>query len=388
MAKLLKFTELFSKNMRINEKFLHSEYIIDGVAQEATAFELLEDSMVSELKQKIQKHEALNSIVDESIDPSPRSMIFLDEDIPLYFQTLQNTKKLSLVFADIHTKQKLANALLKMIWENGSFKLANLCLNAKWAWNENKLGNMAALYNSFAAFGDYIYDLGVKISDIKCEVSDNCAIEIKAELNKECGADSEDINFKDLPYEVDAWSDGKRKCPETAIDEGNTWLLYIPFDTCEPRLGGSVLSQEYDETGGTSLQLQHPEYFVDCYEVIRELVEDGIAIAGTEAGDGGLARAVQKMGCGIEIQLGGLTSSFPQSSKTQILFSEIPGVLIQIKDIDYDYVDSQFLLQDVAYYPLGHPKFDTKDISFTSEKDLCITSILDALFSQASEGED
>lgn len=375
--------------MRISEKFLHSKYIIDGVAQEATAFELLENSMIQELRQKLGIKAPQNSIVDESIDPSPRSMTFLDEDISVYFQKLPNIKKLSTSFADFHTKQKIANALIQKIWINGSFKLANLCLRAKWTWNEKNLGNMAALYKSFSAFGDYVYDLDVKISDIKCNIADNCEIEIEAELNKEiCDGNSEDLHFKEIPYEINAWTDGKRACSEIAVDEGYTWLLYIPFDTCEPRLGGSLLSQEYDKKGGTAPQLQHPEYFVDCYEVIRELVEDRILLAGVEVGEGGLARAIQRMDCGLNIELSGLTSSFPQSSKTQILFSEIPGVLLQIRDIDYDYVDGQLLLQDVAYYPIGHPKFDTKEINFKSPKDVSLTTILDALFNQASEGED
>ena len=39
----------------------------------------------------------------------------------------------------------------------------------------------------------------------------------------------------------------------------------------------------------------------------------------------------------------------------RILFSEVPGVIFQINDSDYDYLDAELLLQDVMYFPLGHP---------------------------------
>ena len=37
----------------------------------------------------------------------------------------------------------------------------------------------------------------------------------------------------------------------------------------------------------------------------------------------------------------------------KLLFAEVPGVLLQFNEADADYVDSQFLLQDVAYYRVG-----------------------------------
>ena len=39
------------------------------------------------------------------------------------------------------------------------------------------------------------------------------------------------------------------------------------------------------------------------------------------------------------------------------------GAIIQIKDSDYDYVDAEFLLQDIAYYPIGHPVTGTGEVN-------------------------
>ena len=57
----------------------------------------------------------------------------------------------------------------------------------------------------------------------------------------------------------------------------------------------------------------------------------------------------------IDLDISGIEQAYIETDAIRILFSEIPGVVIQIRDSDYDYVDAQFLLQDIAYYPIGHP---------------------------------
>jgi hypothetical protein len=63
-------------------------------------------------------------------------------------------------------------------------------------------------------------------------------------------------------------------------------------------------------------------------------------------------------------------------------------VLIQISDENYDYVDSQFLLQDIAYYPVGRPTGTASGLSFTHTGKTGVADILASLLRQASEGED
>jgi phosphoribosylformylglycinamidine (FGAM) synthase-like enzyme len=120
------------------------------------------------------------------------------------------------------------------------------------------------------------------------------------------------------------------------------------------------------------------------------LVEDGIVIAGATVSDGGLATAAASMcgQCGARLDLSGLMASYQETDRTRLLFSEIPGVLIQINDNDYDYLDSQLLLQDVAYYSVGHPDPESTGISFKESRRTDVAGILASLLKQASEGED
>ena len=135
--------------------------------------------------------------------------------------------------------------------------------------------------------------------------------------------------------------------------------------------------------------IQDPDYFIDCYEVVRELVEDGIVMAGVTVGDGGLAKAAADI-CGtygISLNISGISSSYIEEDTTKILFGEIPGALIQVSEANMDYLDAQLLLQDVAYYPLGKPS-PAGGISLEKSSAATVAGILASLINQASEGED
>jgi hypothetical protein len=53
-----------------------------------------------------------------------------------------------------------------------------------------------------------------------------------------------------------------------------------------------------------------------------------------------------------------------------------------------DYLDSQLLLQDVAYYPLGSPEPGSAGVSIRQGEEITVAGILASLINQASEGED
>ena len=180
--------------------------------------------------------------------------------------------------------------------------------------------------------------------------------------------------------------------PSCFVPDPQSWIIYIPFENCEYRLGGSLLAQALGVSGAVAPQIVDADYFIDCYEVVRELVEDGVVIAGATVGDGGLMAALDSMteaGTGAAVELAGLVRATGESDIIRLLFSEVPGVLVQINDIDYDYVDAELLLQDVAFYPLGHPSVSTKGVTVRTSDKSGIQAILESLItSQSSEGED
>ena len=110
--------------------------------------------------------------------------------------------------------------------------------------------------------------------------------------------------------------------------------------------------------------------------------------AGVTVGEGGLITALRAMtsaGTGADVSLRDISKAYGGERPIRILFSEVPGVIIQIADIDYDYVDAELILQDVVYFPLGHPVPGRPSVELTAQVE--IPQILESLLNTL-EGED
>lgn len=393
--------------MKENESALYSQYIIDGIRCDMTPAELLDECM--EYSDSIPSgpdgYGRFADIIDESTEPPLSSFQFDKDKFREYIaQTSAATvseREFTMLYPGHFTRLQVASALISRLWSEGHFRLGNLRIWAQWEWNTRPIGNMAAFYESVSAASEYIYELGVRMSDYLFIESDGrSSAKFFAWLPELPETDedtveehhhTEDILFKSSPYESrHPWIGEKRKCSNVMDTDPDSWLIYIPFDTCSFRFGGSLLAQVNGHNGGRSPQIADPDYFIDCYEVVRELVEDGIVTAGISVGDGGLATAAERF-CGengTELDICGLLASYQESDASRILFGEIPGVLIQVSDENYDYVDSQLILQDIAYYPLGHPSTDLEGVTVSKKCRNGVAGILASLLDQTSEGED
>ncbi len=383
--------------MTEKESALYSHYIIDGVKFDATPAELLD-----ECARFPHGHgnEDFSDIIDESTDPPVTTFTYDSARNMEYMKACAeasvNERSFRLLYPDAFTRQRIAATLLNRLWNKGHYRLGDLAVWAKWSWNTRPLGNMAAFYMSAESAGAYIFDLGVKLQDYIFEETDEesrAAFYAWLPDKMEAAEDEEheEVAFKSSPYESShPWISEERKCPDTLVHNEESSIIYIPFDTCQFSIGGSLLAQVHGRNGGIAPHIQDPDYFIDCYEVIRELVEDGIVIAGGTVRDGGLASAAARMcgDCGMEMDLSGLMTSYQEKDTTKMLFSEVPGVLIQISDNDLDYLDSQLILQDIAYYPVGRPSKKFTGIRFGGERKADVSGILASLLVQASEGED
>lgn len=390
--------------MKDNESALYSHYIIDGIRQEMTPAELLDECM--EYQDDGICHEDTGTfadIIDESTDLPVTSSAYDKSETVRHAARLAGLsteeRPFTMLYPEQFTRLQIAGALLNRLWSEGHFRLGDLRLWAQWEWDPRPIGNMAAFYSSAAAAGEYIYGLGVRLSDYLFIESDGESSakffawlpEGMTDEAQEARYNEMEILFKSSPYESrHPWIGENRKCPALISAEQDTRLAYIPFDTCPYRLGGSLLAQSEGRNGGPGTQVQDPDYFIDCYEVVRELIEDGIILAGISVADGGLATAAAKF-CrqhGAAMDISRLLASYGESDPVKVLFGETPGVLVQFKECDFDYFDSQMLLQDIAYYLLGNPSGKDSHLEFTEEHSNGVADILSALMRQASEGED
>lgn len=385
--------------MKEKTSALHSKYIIDGVSRRLTPAEMLDDCIASKDEVTIQKNGDFEPIVDESTDPSPSMKKFQSQNVQGYLATivslLDEPRPFPAAYADPYTRGRIAKALLDAVWMNGHFKLGDLTIAARWKWNCKPLGNMAAFYSSAEATADYINNLGICLSGYSFTESGRlCQTAFKVGACEKTESQDEDEIFlpEDAPFGSEHPVLGRRRAvPDKLAADPDSWIIYVPFDSCDFRLGGSLLCDALGQNGDNFPEIGDADYFIDCYEVIREFIEDRIAVSAATVCDGGLLTALKLMcsgDVGADIDISGIMSAYGEDKKLRILFSEIPGAIIQIKDSDYDYVDAEFLLQDIAYYPMGHPVTGTGEVNVKAGGSGIAGILQSLLSSQASEGED
>ncbi len=369
------------------DNILYGQYIIEGVQMPLSPARMLRECT---LEPPLEPDGTPETLADEHLDPSAGSFEFRESDAGLYAKTLTEFKRsLPLPFAGPYTAGKVAQALIDAIWMSGHFRLGDLTLKADWKWNGKAVGNLAAFYSSVESACSYIDALGIKISRYSL-VKGTPSVAFKAStIAEEDEVDEEESLFRELPYRTaNPRISRRRKCPSAFIPEQADWLIYIPFDTCDFRLGGSALSEALGARPSTPSDVEDADYFIDCYEVVRELVEDGVVKAGATVGDGGLMMALENLsaqGTGADISVEDICKAYGETLPVRVLFGEVPGVVIQIADIDYDYVDAELLLQDVAYFPLGHPQPGSQEVVISPKTS--IPGILESLLNTL-EGED
>lgn len=369
----------------MKESALYSQYVIGGVPQEMTPAQILDS--VCEKPSDVRGGE--ETIIDEVVDPVLKPLDIdpgkLDEYISL---VCSSRKRMSLAFAGTYTRVKVLSSLIGSLWQKGHFRLGDLSLKASWEWNMEPVGAAAAFYESVQYAADYMDSLGIKFSSYTFRNSPELSLTFTPVLSRDT-EDADEIFVKQaFRSEHPVLSKG-RMCPGTLVADPQSWVVYVPFETCDFRLGGSLLAQTLGLGGGVVPQIADADYFLDCFEVLRELVEDGIVISGATVSEGGMIKTLKSMapeGLGVDVDLSGIVNAYEEPNVVRILFSEVPGAIIQIRDIDFDYLDAELLLQDVAYFPLGHP-VPGGTINVKASAKSGIQTILESLMRNA-EGED
>lgn len=365
---------------------LVSRYIIDGVPQELTPARLLAGVSVEGLPQDAKDGQGI--IIDESLDLPIESHEWNIAKLDDYSALVENVERqLPLTFAGTYSRQRVATALIDAVWRKGHFRLEDLAVCPDWKWNTSGVGSNASFYESVRELADYCDALGIRVASYSHSIhTAPSELKVQAVIGN---VEDDDSMFADPSGKKVRMEQGL-SCPSKLEPDPRSWLVWVPFDTSEFRLGGSRLAQAQHLGGGVGPQIVDADYFMDCYEVVRELVEDGILLSGVTVEDGGLLCAVNRLcagGPGVTIDLSDALKAFEENNAIRLLFGEVPGALFQISDSDFDYIDAEFLLQDVAYFPLGHPNTRSSSVRVKASAKNSIQTILESLM-QNAEGED
>ena len=334
-----------------------AQFVIDGMPREDTPRSLLTEEY------RPSKEETEPVVVsDETADPHLSAWTYRESGIPSYLEQMRACPyPFSLRYPESAARLALAQALAESLWRPGHFTFEQLRLSLLWKWDAAQLGAMAAFYQTCEALGEYAESLRMDADRLEWEDAAVCELLPRISVSPSPGDAPSAPVSPEAATPSPAFPSQSAVLPSQALPDTDSWLLYLPLDPCGFSLGGSLLSKVCGNPGDGPVETGDGDYLMDVYEIVREMVEDGIVLSGFTVGRGGLMTALSGW-CpdGADIDIAPLMRAYDlketdETDRARVLFGEVPGVLIQIADDDYDYVDAQCLLQDVAYYALGHP---------------------------------
>src|SRR5690606_26855455 len=217
----------------------------------------------------------------------------------------------------------IAEALTNLVWAPLTHGLRGVSLSANWMWPAKNSGEDARLYTAVEAVSDFSIRLGINIPTGKDSLSmtqkypDGQVVYSPGTVIISAVAEVSDV----------------RKSVSPALrDEPGSHILHVDFSSGSAALGGSALAQVLGELGNEVPGVGDEALFREAFNAVQELIHEEKVLAGHDISAGGIITALLEMcfptpGVGMEVRI-------PDTSDdlSRFLFSERPGVLIQVKD--------------------------------------------------------
>lgn len=216
----------------------------------------------------------------------------------------------------------IAEALTNIVFAPLTDGLKGVSLSANWMWPCKNEGEDARLYKAVEACSDFACELGINIPTGKDSLSMTQKYnddKVYAPGTVIISAAAEVKNIRKIISPVLAYIKG-------------TYLYYVDFSFDSFKLGGSAFAQTLGKLGEEAPTVTDSEYFKNAFAAIQELADRGLILAGHDISAGGMITAMLEM-CFANTQ-GGIEARLDKIRHTdliKILFSENPGVLIQVK---------------------------------------------------------
>jgi phosphoribosylformylglycinamidine synthase len=239
----------------------------------------------------------------------------------------------------------IAEALTNIIWAPIADGIKGISLSANWMWPSKNPGEDERLYRAVKAVSDFAIDLGINIPTGK----DSLSMTQKYPDGEKVFAPGTVIISS--AGEV---SDIRKVVEPVLIPDPGTSIFYIDFSGDQFRLGGSSLAQSLNTIGQDVPTVTDSSYFGKTFDVIQKMIVQGLILAGHDISAGGLITTLLEMtfgrnDTGIDADL----TAFDESDPVRLLFSENPGILIQVREKENiaDHLDRE----NIHYRMLGKP---------------------------------
>ena len=237
----------------------------------------------------------------------------------------------------------IAESLTNLVWAPIEQHLKGVSLSANWMWPAKNSGENSRLYEAVKAVSDFAIELGVNIPTGK----DSLSMTQKYPGGKVVYAPGTVIISA-----VGEVKEVKKVISPVIKTKTGTKVIYIDFSSSPFELGGSSFAQTQNKIGKTAPNVTDATYFTKAFNVLQSLIEKSKILAGHDISAGGLITTLLEMNfsnCNFGMNLN--LDSFKEDDFIKLMFSENPGVVIQVEDEKE--VAEVFTRNEIRYHLLG-----------------------------------
>ena len=266
----------------------------------------------------------------------------------------------SLLDPEAGAKLSIAETLTNLVWAPIEGNLHGVSLSANWMWPSKNDGEDARLYKAVQSISEFAIELGINIPTGKDSLS----------MTQKYG-DGRKVKSPGtvIISTVGEVTDINKVVEPVLVNEPGTKLVYIDFSEDNYKLGGSSFAQSLGQIGDTAPTVIDTHYFKVAFKELQNAIEEEEILAGHDISSGGLVTALLEMcfpsaNLGMKVDLSEMGEEF-----IPILFSEQPGVIVQVND---GRLQKRLTLSEVNHYEIGtviesgevEIKFEEQQIKF------------------------
>ncbi|MCF0177906.1 MAG: phosphoribosylformylglycinamidine synthase, partial [Bacteroidales bacterium] len=214
----------------------------------------------------------------------------------------------------------IAEALTNLVWAPLTDGLKGVSLSANWMWPTRNEGEDDRLYSAVEGASDFAIALGINIPTGKDSMS----------MTQKYPSGEKVLAPGTLIISTVARVNDIRKVVHPVFNNKAGEIIYLPFNQkLEYNLGGSAYAQICSAIGSSSADVYDAGYFAKCFTALQEAIQKEAVTAGHDISAGGLITTLLE-GCFANCN-GGLSIDVSMLD-ANILFSEMPGVVLQATD--------------------------------------------------------
>ncbi|MDR0395541.1 MAG: phosphoribosylformylglycinamidine synthase [Tannerella sp.] len=217
----------------------------------------------------------------------------------------------------------IAEALTNLVFAPLTGHIQSVSLSANWMWPCRNEGEDARLYKAVKAASDFACELGINIPTGKDSLS----------MTQKYGKDKVLSPGTVIISAAGEVSDVKKIVSPVLVNDKNTYIYHIDFSFDKMKLGGSAFAQALGKISNEAPTVKDAAYFLEAFNAVQAAIDKGLILAGHDISAGGMITTLLEM-CFANVE-GGLNvnpDALAENDLIKILFSENPGVVVQVKE--------------------------------------------------------